>query len=38
VVGFGTVDGEDPGVWTATIAKQSSAPAAIQVTVTFAPR
>jgi PASTA domain len=38
VVGFGTVDGEDPGVWTATIAKQSSAPAAIQVTVTFGPR
>ena len=38
VVGFGALDGEDPGVWTATIAKQSSAPAAIQVTVTFAPR
>jgi hypothetical protein len=35
---FGALDGEDPGVWTATIAKQSSAPAAIQVTVTFAPR
>jgi hypothetical protein len=38
VVGFGALDGEDPGVWTATIAKQSSPPAAIQVTVTFAPR
>jgi hypothetical protein len=38
VVGFGVLDGEDPGVWTATIAKQSSAPAAIQVTVTFVPR
>ena len=38
VVRFGVLAGEDPGVWTATIAKQSSAPAAIQVTVTFAPR
>lgn len=38
VVRFGTLDGEDPGTWTATIAKQSSPPAAIQVTVTFAPR
>jgi hypothetical protein len=38
VVGLGALDGEDPGVWTATIAKQSSVPAAIQVTVTFAPR
>jgi PASTA domain len=38
VVRFGVLDGEDPGVWTATVAKQSSAPAAIQVTVTFAPR
>jgi hypothetical protein len=38
VVGVGALDGEDPGLWTATIAKQSSAPAAIQVTVTFAPR
>jgi hypothetical protein len=38
VVGFGALDGEDPGVWTATIDKQSSAPAAIQITVTFAPR
>jgi hypothetical protein len=38
VVGGGALDGEDPGVWTANIAKQSTAPAAIQVTVTFAPR
>jgi hypothetical protein len=38
VVRFGVLDGEDPGVWNATVAKQSSAPAAIQVTVTFAPR
>jgi hypothetical protein len=38
VVSFGVLDGEDPGLWTATIAKQSTAPAAIQVTVTFAPR
>jgi PASTA domain len=38
VVGVGALDGEDPGVWTATIDKQSSAAAAIQVTVTFAPR
>ena len=38
VVGVGMLDGEEPGVWTATIAKQSTAPAAIQVTVTFAPR
>jgi hypothetical protein len=38
VVGVGPLDGEDPGVWTATIDKQSSAPAAIQVTVTFASR
>lgn len=38
VVGVGVLDGEDPGVWTATIAKQSTAPAAIQVTVTFVPR
>jgi PASTA domain-containing protein len=38
VVGVGALDGEDPGVWTATIAKQSAAPAAIQVTVTFVTR
>jgi hypothetical protein len=38
VVRFGVLDGEDPGVWTATVAKQSSAPSAVQVTVTFAPR
>jgi hypothetical protein len=38
VVGVGALDGEDPGLWTATVAKQSSVPAAIQVTVTFAPR
>jgi hypothetical protein len=38
VVRFGALDGEDPGIWTATIVKQSSPPAAIQVTVTFTPR
>jgi hypothetical protein len=38
VVRFGVLEGEDPGLWTATSAKQSSAPAAVQVTVTFAPR
>jgi hypothetical protein len=38
VVRFGALDGEDPGMWTATIAKQSFPPATIQVTVTFAPR
>lgn len=42
VVRFGALDGEspgleNPGLWTATIAKQSSAPAVIQVTVTFTP-
>jgi PASTA domain len=42
VVRFGALDGESPGLenpgpWTATIAKQSSAPAVIQVTVTFTP-
>jgi hypothetical protein len=35
VVRLGALDGEDPGIWTATIAKQSSPPAAIQVTVMF---
>jgi hypothetical protein len=35
VVRFGAFDGEDPGLWTATITKQSSPPATIQVTVTF---
>jgi hypothetical protein len=35
VVRLGTLDGDDPGVWTARVAKPSSAPAAIQVTVTF---
>jgi hypothetical protein len=38
VVRFGALDGEDPGIWTATIVKRSSPPAAIQVRVTFAPR
>jgi PASTA domain len=38
VVRFGVLDGEDPGLWTATVAKQSTAPVAIQVTVSFAPR
>jgi hypothetical protein len=43
VVRFGALDGENPGLeipgmWTATIVKQSFPPAAIQVTVTFAPR
>lgn len=42
VVRFGALDGEspgleNPGLWTATIAKRSSAPAVIQVTVTFTP-
>ena len=35
VVRFGAFDGEDPGLWTATITKQSYPPATIQVTVTF---
>jgi PASTA domain-containing protein len=38
VIGLGALDGEDPGVWTATVTKQSSAPAAIQITVAFDPR
>jgi hypothetical protein len=42
VVRFGALDGEspgleNPGLWTATIAKRSSSPAVIQVTVTFTP-
>jgi hypothetical protein len=37
VVRFGALAREEPGMWTATIAKQSSPPAVIQVTVTFAP-
>ena len=38
VARFGALDGEDPGTWTVSIVKHSSPPAAIQVTVTFAPR
>jgi hypothetical protein len=42
VVRFGALDGEspgleNPGLWTATIAKQSSPPAVIEVTVAFTP-
>ena len=38
VVRLGALDGEDPGIWTVGIAKQSPPPAAIQVTVRFTPR
>jgi hypothetical protein len=38
VVRFGALAGEDPGIWTVSIAKQSSPPATIQVTVRFTPR
>jgi hypothetical protein len=37
VVRFGTLQGQQPGGWTINIAKQSSPPAAIQITVMFAP-
>jgi hypothetical protein len=38
VVRLQALQGEEPGTWTVGIAKQSSPPATIQVTVTFAPR
>jgi PASTA domain len=38
MVRFGALDGEDPGIWTVSIAKQSPPPATIQVTVTFTAR
>jgi PASTA domain len=37
VVQFGALEAEAPGVWTVSIAKQSALPAAITVTVRFAP-
>jgi PASTA domain-containing protein len=37
VVRFGALQGQEPGGWTVSLAKQSFAPAAIQVAVTFTP-
>jgi hypothetical protein len=37
VVRFGALEAEQPGVWTVSVAKGSSPPAGIEVTVTFTP-